>query len=380
MRVVFCIRPDWQSSHGGDVVQLLETKSALEARHGITCQIAVDPDDPALAASDLVHAFNVQTAELSLAFARKAKELSKPLALSTIYWDLSHARFVETAFGARLVASSPAVSALKPGFDKLTRISARVIGRPRYVSPSRLAQVRELVSLADVILPNSREEAELLLRDCGLGAHPHQVVVNATNLANFSPPTEPGARSGVVMAGRIQPIKNQLAVAVALRGSGVPATFVGASTDPRYVSALRRAREGEPGEVIDRSVPQVELAALYRGAEVHVLPSFRESPGLSTLEALSSGCKAVVSDSRFCPVGTYFEDLIGKTVFVCDPYSVRSVREAITQALAAPLPSPAEVGSIRRFTWDLAADQTCEAYRRIMRAEAPGDPVANGIA
>jgi glycosyltransferase involved in cell wall biosynthesis len=369
MKVVFCIRPDWETNRGGDAVQLLETRRSLESQFDILGQICTSPDDPALAEADIVHVFNVQTAELSLEFARRARAAGKPIALSTIYWDLSHARFVEAMFGARLNPASRWAKALKPGFDATAGLAARLLGRPRYVAPGRIRQVRELVETADVLLPNSEEEGQLLLRHVGLRERRIQVVVNGTNLDRFQAPASSASREGVLMAARIEPIKNQMAVVQALRSEpSIPATFVGAAPYPRYLEAVQKLREGKPGQVVPNPVPQDELARLYQRAEVHVLPSFRESPGLSTLEALATGAKAVVSTAAFCPVHTYFDQLIGKTVFLCDPYSPSSVRQAIDQALSAPRPQLEQIEIIRKFDWALAARQTHDAYRAIWPA------------
>lgn len=363
MKVVFCIRPDWKSSHGGDGVQLVKTMEALQQAHGLEASIATEPSDPALATADIVHIFNIQTAEISLEFAQSAKRQGKPIALSTIYWDLSHARFVD-AMGAKV--PKPGWRSLKSVFDSISSLTAATLGRPRYLTKQRRAVITELLTSASVLLPNSVEEGEIVSREFGVSSVPIMPVVNAIDETRFTLPPSGVARNGVAVVGRIQPIKGQLTLMEALKDRrDVPITIVGAKQDAAYAEAVEKAA-GEHGNTrIISGLSPDEVASLLQATSVHVLPSFRESPGLSSLEALACGARAVVAGREFCPVETYFSELIGSSVFVADPYDPTSIRSAVDQALSSTAYHDLAVWKTK-FTWTQAAKQTYAAYEQVL--------------
>lgn len=365
MKVVLCNRPNWRELSGGDVVQMLRTKESLERDHGIETWIAESTDDPVLASADLVHVFNVQNPAIGLAYVQAARRLGKPTALSPIFWDLSHAAFVANLARKGQYRLGEAWKRRKRVFDWVARMSGTVLGRPSYYSPTYRRAVREMVELADVLLPNSSEEADQLFRFTGSEHKQTHVVVNAIDFETFPPGYD--SRAGVIMAARIEPTKNAMGALLAMEGLGEPLTLVGRSVDEGYAQAVRHQAVSGTVTIIESNLDQSELAAMYRRSRVHVLPSFRESPGLTTLEALSSGCAVVVSERDYCPVDTYFSELLGKSVFMCDPYRPESIRAAIGQALvASDLP---DLGSWReRFSWGQAAQQTLHAYRTLTSA------------
>ena len=83
---------------------------------------------------------------------------------------------------------------------------------------------------------------------------------------------------------------------------------------------------------IDEISPE-EVKTYYRQAAVHVLPSFRESPGLVSLEAFYNGCEIVVSDSRFVPINYY---RFNEIAHICNPFDPKSIKGAVLSALIMP--------------------------------------------
>jgi glycosyltransferase involved in cell wall biosynthesis len=303
--------------------------------------------------------FNVQQPEIGLPFLRAAKAAGKATALSTIFWDLSHAHFamVLNRLGRDAVDSSR-------GTKRAAESVFRMLGRPSYFSAASRQQVAEMVGLADILLPNSSEEAGMVGAYIGQTGLRFEVVVNAVDGTVFSR-GEPQEGAGLIQAGNFEAVKNHMGVLRALETRPeIPITFVGSPTNPAYVERLR-ARAGKNVTMIDRSLPPQELAELYRRHMVHVNPSFRESPGLATMEALACGCRAVVASEEFCPVATYFGELVGRAVFVCDPYDKRSILGAIEQALNAREEADLS-GWLAKFTWAEAARQTYKAYKQVV--------------
>jgi glycosyltransferase involved in cell wall biosynthesis len=91
---------------------------------------------------------------------------------------------------------------------------------------------------------------------------------------------------------------------------------------------------------------------------VHVLPSWFETCGLSSLEAASMGCNIVITRKGYA--AEYFQD----NAFYCDPASPSSIRAAIEQAAIAPLRKEFQQKIFSHFTWQNAAAATYQAYKK----------------
>ncbi|MEQ1822324.1 MAG: glycosyltransferase family 4 protein [Fimbriimonadaceae bacterium] len=358
MKVVYANRSDWRFRPGGDSVQMERTAEAIIRAFDCEIHFAESPTDPAIAACDLVHIFNTQTLENSLEYAQAAKTAGKPYLVSTIHWDLSHAMFVEFMQSR---GWTPRAS-LKPGFDVAMGLAARLSGRPRYYSPSRKRDMRNLLLDAACLLPNSDEELSLMEQYVGCKLGRSVSVVNAIDPGQFhSLPGE--TREGCLVAARFLPVKNQLGVARAMQL--IPEanlTMVGGCVDRGYLEAVQRESPADRTTVIAEDQDQAKLVGLYQSHKVHVLASFRESPGLSSLEGLACGCRVVVAQEAYCPVSFYFKDLVGTSVFPCDPYDPKDIARAIRQALESTAPGEPVEAALKKFTWAEAAKQTYSAY------------------
>ena len=96
---------------------------------------------------------------------------------------------------------------------------------------------------------------------------------------------------------------------------------------------------------------------LYRSALVHCCPSWYETPGLASLEALACGCRIVTTS-----LGSARE-YFGAHALYCEPNDVKSIATSVSQALGAA-PAPRVAADFRdRYNWLAAAEQTLKAYR-----------------
>jgi len=132
---------------------------------------------------------------------------------------------------------------------------------------------------------------------------------------------------------------------------------------------LRQALGSRPPRWIQLSgyVTDEELAELYRGAALCVVPSLHEGFGLPVLEALACGTPLACSS---IPV---FEEIAGDAAAYFDPHDPG----AIAQAMTALLDDPARVATLRErgpararpFTWSETARKTIAVYRRLRREQ-----------
>lgn len=120
-----------------------------------------------------------------------------------------------------------------------------------------------------------------------------------------------------------------------------------------------------PGEavVITGTVPDSDMPALFRLADVVLMPSLSEGFGLAVLEALASGTPVVVS--RIAPFTEYLEPAGAGWVWA-EPESVVSIADAMARAA-----DPARAAALRsappavldRFTWASSAARHVVLYR-----------------
>ncbi|MGV3616554.1 MAG: glycosyltransferase family 4 protein [Fimbriimonas sp.] len=355
MRVLFVNRADADERFGGDTVQMRETARALR-RAGVEVEERLGPQPPEVYRGfDVVHLFNLQTPAFTVAEAEKVKASGRKLAVSTIFWDFGAELLVaESRLWGRVASLTGRPIALKLAHRRVNSVAALDRG-----------QMRRILELADISLPNSQAEVDHLRRLVPkLGRV--QVVPNGIDAARFDPDRplplpgwarERGISSGgyVLVAARIDPHKNQIPFCQAMRGWEHPIVLSGQAADPAWIRECEDA-----GAVYVGSLSGDDLVAAYRHAKVHALPSFRETPGLSSLEAAAMGCAIVSTEAGSA------REFFGDEAVYCDPRSAASMRGAVEMAWAAGAPQGLAGRVRRRFTWDAAAAATLAAYQSIL--------------
>lgn len=164
----------------------------------------------------------------------------------------------------------------------------------------------------------------------------------------------------VLVAGRIEERKNQLAVARAFAGSSVRVTFVGGENRRNAAYAARfHELVGQHGNL--QHVPHVpldELRRLYARTRVFVSTSWFEVVSLSELEAVAYGCRLVTG------TGGYLRDYLGDLAVYVDPgIGPQLLRDTVAAALDGDPGDEAMVQVRSRFTWDRSHLALVEAYR-----------------
>src|SRR5206468_8811792 len=130
-----------------------------------------------------------------------------------------------------------------------------------------------------------------------------------------------------------------------------------ATNQPGYYQQCRQ-EAGTNVEFIDR-LPQEELLAHYQKAKVHVLPSWFETTGLSSLEAAAMGCNIVITDKG--DTREYF----GSDAIYCDPGSPESIYRMVEKAASLPNNDSLQRKIMEQYSWDQATIRTIEAYKKV---------------
>ncbi len=366
MRALWLVRRNLTLHPGGDTTQILQTARALAAL-GVTVDLS-DDAHPDLSGYDVVHLFHLDRLWENEPHCRRIRAQGRPAVLSPIYWP-------GEAFdrGGRVGLQGLMARTLGSETYRSLRLLQRwALGCATRLDPdgwpaptlSFRRAARFVLRTVAVLLPNSLAEQRVIERS--LGAAPAVVVVpNAPALTVDDPPLPaPERRSGVLCVGRIEPRKNQLALIRALRGAGIALRLVGQAGrfNARYLDRCRR-EAGSDVAFLGQRRPN-ELAELYSAARVHASVSWYETPGLASLEAALLGC-AVVATHGGCTT-----EYLGEDAHYCRPDDVDSIRGAVEAAMARGASSCLADRVARKYTWQVAAGRTLDAYRLAVAGRA----------
>lgn len=368
MHVLFVTRHSLDRFSGGDKIQIINTKQALE-RQGIRVTLTSNVTHD-LSGIDIVHVFNPSL--VSSRIAKTARAAGIPLVISTIHWDMRE-RY------RAMFSVNKAFLTLKPPRYLWHYCSAQIRALLyNYVwNPIMDRRLGSFVRQADLLLPNSQAEADILIRQFGIPHDRCAVVVNGfdTTLAERAAAgtfkTKHHLDDFILCAGRIEYRKNQLALIQALMDFPVPLVFVGAPFDPRYVALCKALAARRGHTFFIEHIDQAELFNAYADARVHALVSWYETPGLASLEACATGTNIVVSR------GGCTEEYFGQHAEYCNANDPASIRIAVERAWNKLPQIDANRAAAGRFTWDATAEQTLAAYTRAQSAK-PELPVKNG--
>jgi glycosyltransferase involved in cell wall biosynthesis len=238
----------------------------------------------------------------------------------------------------------------------------------RSIAPSFPSWRRELLHLADVVLPNSSAEADQLAGLFGVPRDRIRVVPNGV-LPTFGTASPEffrerwGPEPFVLTVGRIEPRKNTMGLIRAVRELGIPLVHIGDAVAGRgdYALDCRRAGEGFVTWLGKLGHDDPLLASAYAAARVFALPSWFETPGLAALEASLAGCAVVIT-----PYGStreYFGDLAA----YARPDRGTEIRGSIWTCWDRGPDSRLAPRVATHYLWPNVAQITAEVYDQVAR-------------
>lgn len=364
MHVTYCVSEHYINCIGGGGIQIKKTKEYIEKKYNINITIATKsseiPND-----TNIIHLFEANDLSNKMEFINKGKDIGAKIVMSTIYWDLTY--FTPYMIFGPILGYY--VNPIFINFEVLiSKVLSKLIKRPKYFSERVIKNTSDVIANIDILLPNSIEEGELLLKYCKRYPMDMSKIVPIVNAVEINDNSEAFDISlppnYILQAGRIEPAKNQLGTITALYKTTFPIVFLGKDYHPesRYSRKLHKIAKKRGNVFFIDSVPYEKMNIYYKKALVHILPSFKESPGLVSLEALYNGCHTVVSDSRFCPVESYFKDY----VTTINPLSKKSIYNGILKEISIKRDfNHIKEVILQNYIWDKTAEQTYEVYKKL---------------
>lgn len=366
MKVLFQSRKTLFSAPGGDTTQILKTKEYLE-KLGVEVDVSLELT-PDVSNYDIVHVFNLMRPQELYLQVRNAKKYGKKVALSTIYGP--YEEYEKKARGGILQVLNNLLSITQIEYLK---VIARAVlnfefskGTVIYLLNGHKRLQRKIIKMVDVFLPNSDSEMERVAKDFGLKDYNYVSVANAVDINKFnyekvSVDSElEKYRDCVLCVSRIEGRKNQLNVIKAC--CDLPYKFVfigkaGANFKKYYENCKSIANENMYflGQIEHEKLPQ-----FYKLAKVHILASWMETPGLSTLEAGVMKTNVVVTKKGDT------EDYFKEYAFYCEPDDLESIRKAVVDAFEAPFNEGLYHRILENYKWEDTAAQTLSGYKSII--------------
>jgi glycosyltransferase involved in cell wall biosynthesis/predicted SAM-dependent methyltransferase len=383
LRVLFCLHaPESVTPVGGPSVRLPRMARAL-ADWGVHVDIA-HQELPDPRGYDLVHVFNVWEPGAALRQLRHLRRFDVPIVFSPIFLSLEEGLWAQRAvlplfrkgLGDAELAGAIARVRTTP-MD--VRVATGLVSSADWETWH--ARVREITSLADHIVALSEHELTALNRIGALGMS-FSLVHNGVDPTWADGATADlfadrfGVRDYVLSVGRIEPRKNQLLLARALRDTNIDLVLVGDPARPDYADLVRQ--HGGHVHVVGRlSHEDPVLRSAFAGARAFALPSWSEGAPLVALEAAAFGTPLVLSDRSgereyFGPLARYV-----------DPLDLDALRDQVVAAFEEPGDSDqrrARRGLIERaLTWDHSARETAQAYAAALKTHRAGRPLPAGF-
>lgn len=358
LKILFLSRASLFTIKGGDTIQILKTAEALQ-RLGVMIDIKLcNEKNIDYFRYTLIHFFNIRPADMLLHI-RKSK---LPYVISTIYVD-----YAKPAVQKSESMRDRILNLFTSDTQEYIKIMAKtilhkeVIVSPNYIWKGHKRSVRWTLKNAAELLPNSENEYKRLLASYGVEKK-YTVIPNAADVEIFNYNKEDillKDRNMVLCVARIERRKNQLNLIRALNDTAFQLYLIGdpAPNHIRYYNECKRI--SSPNIHFIDTITQEDLVQYYKRAKVHVLPSWFETTGLASLEALFCGCNIVVT--RYGDTGDYFDV---NDFFYCDPESIISIREAVKKAADSEVNTRDIDIAMDKYNWQKTAEKTLSVYKK----------------
>ena len=227
---------------------------------------------------------------------------------------------------------------------------------------------KELCTKADLILPNTSDEASLITDGFSIPNHKVTVVPNGVE-TKFSESNSEAFRNKyklddfVLFVGQAgAPRKNvELLLQVADK-LPTQLVIIGSFYEDEYSDRCRNlAQKAGNVTLIDTMEHDADLlTSAYAACKVFVLPSQYETPGIAAMEAALAHANIVITENG----GT--KDYFGRYAEYINPSSTTSILKGLLKALDKDRNSDLKDHILRNYTWERVAELTAQQYEKVV--------------
>jgi D-inositol-3-phosphate glycosyltransferase len=294
--------------------------------------------------------------------------------------EVLHAHYWLSGWVGRRVARRTDIPLVQTFHTLAALKNATLAPGDRPEGPLRLVAEAEVARDADQVLVLTCGEARLFHSSFGLSGARLTVVPAGVDLDVFTPdgPAAPHDGIELLFAGRLQPLKGpDVAIRtlaevrrqrsdVRLRIVGGASGGSGVATSVEALSALAAELGVAEHVVFEPALPQAELAARLRAADLVLVPSRSETFGLIALEAQACGTPVVAARVAGLEV------VVGDGGVLVDGHDAADHARAVLDLLADPermaRMRDAGLADAAASSWERTVDRLLDAYATVRHA------------
>lgn len=227
---------------------------------------------------------------------------------------------------------------------------------------------KDICKKADLILPNTNDEAHLIETGFDISGKKIQVIPNGveSRFANSDPSLfkeQTGLSNFVLFSGQASAErKNVLKLIKSFDELDMNLVIIGDFSNSEYSKeCIKLANKIESIHLMDTLAHDSDLlSSAYAACSVFVLPSQFETPGIAALEAALAGANIVITEVG----GT--RDYFKNFAEYVSPYSDRSISKGIQSAFEKAPSDDLKNHILENYTWDIVAKKTLNQYEKVL--------------
>lgn len=345
MKIAFFVYPSAFQNPGGGEIMLLKTKEALENK-GVSVKLFNQWEDK-LKDYDILHVFG--SVKECLGLMQTAKALGVKVVLSPIFWSTLERSFHE--YGS---------------FSQKLLMAVRHI--TKVVFPFVPSSRRKMLTISDIVLPNSTSEADQISRLFSVNKNKMKIVYLGADEKFLNADKQEfikkyGFEDFVLSVGRIEPRKNQLNLIKAMKRIKKQLVLIGNPVIgfEKYYEECKRL--SDINTVFIERLPHESslLASAYAACNVFVLQGWFETPGLVALEAGLAGARLAVTNKGST------EEYLKDYVEYFSPSNVASIKKAVLQAMKKEKANELRDHIKKHFLWSEVALENIKIYKGLLK-------------
>ncbi|MBO9199023.1 MULTISPECIES: glycosyltransferase family 4 protein [Niastella] len=358
MKIAVITRSTLYTVKGGDTFQIINTARQLKSL-GIDVDIKLTNQPVQYQQYDLLHFFNIVRPADIVCHINQSK---KPFVVSPNLVNYhEYDRLYRKGLAGKMFRFLP-----RNSIEYIKTIARWMQGNDVLATRSYLwhghkQSIKKILQQAARILPNSKMEYDQLA-EFATPLPDYSLIPNGIDPAIFSGSSQiPKDPDLVLCVARIEGLKNQLNLIKALNNTRYRLVVIG-NPAPNQVNYYEECRKQAASNIsFINHLPQEDLRNWYQKAAIHVLPSWFETCGLSTLEAAAMGCRVVITDKG------YTREYFGNEAAYCDPASPQSMLAAVEQVASSSGTDVLQKKIFEQYTWQQAASKTAVAYKQVLQ-------------
>jgi len=227
---------------------------------------------------------------------------------------------------------------------------------------------KQICECAEMVLPNTEAEAQLISKGLGINSSKIKVIPNGVEerFLNSDPSIfekKYGIKDFILYVGHIGgQRKNVLSLIKALEKIDHPAVIIGDVANTKESEICLQEAKKNKNLIVIKGLRHDDpiLASAYAACDTFILPGRYETPGIAAMEAALAGAKIVIT--KYGGTKDYFENMVEYV----DPYSIDSIHQGIVKSLNRIKDDQLKNHIKDNFLWDKIAQRTVKMYAQIL--------------